>query len=959
MAADLEVLAQNRDALLLAEMAAWLHDMGKCTDEFLYKKNRREYYNNDKNKPIDPYKSILSPTQLDGYSWGFYKDVRYREANHDYALHKILGEDIVKKINREFRLFGNLYSIGELIYFGRPSLIGKVQNVLKKPVEPIEYLARAHAAAHIEKEAIGLIAQDPDNTFLSSPYGHEKITLENLTENLKKLPYAIINSPEDKNWRKTFLANLREAFKNAPGDTERPINEVNLWDWSSIVAALYKAALAGALLGSKPKPNNLKWQLLAVRFDATQIWNTATKIPVFEARKKWLRTGLDNVQKLLEEDYPLGNEIYRDDNGSVFVVPDVSDLLQVKDIKKDKKLKELILDSIDFDGEITVIPEIDFESWWGQNPSGHYNPDEDKTPPIAELLEEKPYSPPDENKVKSWWAEAIQRSQTLNKNNLELCNVSYLRPQGPGKGFRRKMSDYWAEKVTRRAKDWFDDQYKSTIWIDEIADINGIICLITGQFGMMDWLKRDGYLESLFVKPPIQSKNGLSRVPKTPSFARLRRIWETCKTFWDEVDAGFEKTVGDVKKRLKIQTRFKPGRVQELAPYYAYIAWDEKNRVQFSIISGDKEPESFYITENLTCLAKKMGAGDDVQSAVEFIQTKLSREITVYDSEGETRDQPLGTLEIVGFVQDDTSYIPAITLLSDPGRFMALVPANKALKVAQAVKEKYIEEMGKVRNRLPVALSLVFAPSHTPLVTLLDAGRRMLDIPLGEKTWKIGDSKEDGDDYLLQFKENGIEWRFPVKMGDKETQDIWYPYFYLHTDETSAPTKRAFKGAKGWLVHVSELRPNDSVRLQPSYFDFEFLDSSARRFEISYTDDGRRRSAGKATKPYFLENLDQFQSLWELLGRLSQSQIMNINGLIETKRAEWRIGEAKDDDKDEVFRRFVRAVFHNASWKMKVSEEEKDKFIDAAYSGMLNDVITLYHQIMKEKPNETLKEVAR
>jgi|GEM_PF-4474402 hypothetical protein len=32
---SLKVLKDNRDALLLAEVAAWLHDMGKCADEHI------------------------------------------------------------------------------------------------------------------------------------------------------------------------------------------------------------------------------------------------------------------------------------------------------------------------------------------------------------------------------------------------------------------------------------------------------------------------------------------------------------------------------------------------------------------------------------------------------------------------------------------------------------------------------------------------------------------------------------------------------------------------------------------------------------------------------------------------------------------------------------------------------------------------------------------------------------
>jgi hypothetical protein len=908
MAAKLEVLAEKRDDLLLAEIAAWLHDMGKCSDEMI---------------EIQAIDKTITKT------FDYKKDFLY----------------LLDPVDREITICTERVTIKELLEKGKP---GNIKNTNSPWI--VRCLGRCHAAAHIEKEGQAKTKQSKNNTRLSNVFGLEGEPLIGLTSKLENLPFFKLDCIQDN--RKIFLDFLKETFKNAPGDTEIPINEVNLWDWSSIVASLYKASLASALLGVKPEPNDLKWQLLAVRFDAAQIWNTATKITILQARKNWLQDGLDNLKKMLEVEYPLGNEIYRDDNGSIFVVPDIPDLLQIKDTKKTKTLKELIMDVLGYDGEINVKPAMDFKSWWGQNPSGRYDSNKDETPPIAELLEIKPYSPPDEKQVKSWWTEITKNCRELNKNNPEICNVSYLRPQGPGKGFQRKMSDFWAEKVIGRARDWFKDQCKTTIWIDEIADSNGRVCLIAGEFEIMEWLKPKGYLTSLFVKPPD--------VSKTPSFARLRRIWETCKTFWDEVENDFEETVGRVERRLKIQAKFNPGKVKELAPFYAYIAWDERNNVQFSIITNDQD--SYYITENLQWLAKKMGADlDDEQSPVQYVKEHLSSKLKVYDSEGETREQLLGTLDFDKtniIIDNTTSYLPVVSLLSEPGRFMALVPAAKALKVAHRIKEKYIKEMGKVRNRLPLALGLVFTPSHTPLVALLDAGKRMLDMPLPEKNWIVNESKDDGDDHLLRF-ENGLEWRVPVKMGESKIMDIWYPYFYLNTETTGEPLERtrAFKGSQDWLVHVTALKKGDIARIRPSYFDFEFLDSSARRFEISYTGEGKRRSVEKSTKPYYLEELDHFESLWELLSRLSLSQIMNINVLIETKREEWRV-EAGDEKNDEVFREFVCAVFQNARWERKVSPEEMAELIDAACSGNLNDVIKLHHQILKQKPDKKAKEVA-
>ena len=75
----------------------------------------------------------------------------------------------------------------------------------------------------------------------------------------------------------------------------------------------------------------------------------------------------------------------------------------------------------------------------------------------------------------------------------------------------------------------------------------------------------------------------------------------------------------------------------------------------------------------------------------------------------------------------NSQYTPAIPILAEPRTFIALVPADKALDVVDKIKAKYEREMGKVRNRLPLHLGIVYAHRRTPLRAILDAGRKMLD----------------------------------------------------------------------------------------------------------------------------------------------------------------------------------------------------------------------------------------
>ena len=889
MTSDLNTLAENRDALLLAEVGAWLHDMGKCSDEMIEKQAT--------DCPPSPQ----------------------FQSNNDY---KTAFSYLLNGSSKQINLLNEPVPLKDLVEKGMPWAAGKKGEKLKIT---IRYLGRCHAAAHIEKEGQADAKQTVNDTRLSSPFGYETEPLKGLTDKLKSLPFDRITD------RKYFLDDLKKAFKNALGDTERPINEVDLWDWSSIVAALYKSALAGALLGNKPEPNYLKWRLLAIRFNSEQIWGNASKIPVLFARKKWLTDGLDEVKILLEETYPLGNEVYRDENGSVFVVPDIGNLLKIIDSDNGKTLEELILKNLGYDGEIVITPALS-DNWWGQNPSRHSDPEKDEIPHIAEILIEKPYSPPNPEAVKKWWEEA--------KGNPEICTISWLRPQGPTeKGFRRKASDYWAKKVTDTAKERHEHLDK-TIWIDEVADSNGRICLITGKLDISEWLKPDGYIKTLFVKPPNGNQGKVFQ--KTPSFARIRRVWETTKKFWEDVECDFQKNIGIIRSRLRIYGNFMPENGN--SPLHKLNAYEaDLNGVRFSIFSSNNK--ELLVIENLQWLAKEMGADQNdlerYESSVKYVKRELDgNRLKIYDSEGKNREKPIGFLEVSTVEDESTPYTPDISILSEPSTFMAIVPANKALEVARGIKEKYGKEMGKVRNRLPLTLGMVFAKSHTPLVALMDAGRRMLNVDNKEEDWTITEDAHDcGMHCTLNFG-NGIIWHVPVKMGDDETDDIWYPYFYVNGNLPGR--SRAFKGPKGWLVHVKELKKGDEVRITPSRFDFEFLDSASRRFEVSYGNNRKRRDTTKSERPYLLEELEDFEKLWKILDRgLSRSQIKNVIGLIETKREEWLPEEGND-----VFEKFVHDVLHNANWEGE-TPPNIGELENATISGKLKDIVELNMNILK------------
>jgi hypothetical protein len=254
--------------------------------------------------------------------------------------------------------------------------------------------------------------------------------------------------------------------------------------------------------------------------------------------------------------------------------------------------------------------------------------------------------------------------------------------------------------------------------------------------------------------------------------------------------------------------------------------------------------------------------------------------------------------------QVEKAYSPAITILAEPSLFLALVPAKAALDVARQIKRKYEEEMARVRDRLPLYLGMVFAPRRTPVRALLEAGRQMLKMPHNWEQWEVtSTSSWDADNPPANGRRSitfssGITWDVPLMIDDqssdgKKTPDNWYPHFLLKNPSLQSAGGSILEHGyqvPGEIKHARDLNAGDKVYVHPSRFDFEFLDTTARRFEIRYDDNGHRQSYPK--RPFYLEHLDQFKELWDALKTLNEAQIHNLRGMLVERIIVWHGGES-------------------------------------------------------------------
>ena len=358
---------------------------------------------------------------------------------------------------------------------------------------------------------------------------------------------------------------------------------------------------------------------------------------------------------------------------------------------------------------------------------------------------------------------------------------------------------------------------------------------------------------------------------------------------------------------------------KDLGPFHAYemVVQGRKVAVLWVPPKGrDAEdlPEGyrggFWVIENLDYLEGLFGKPME----------QVLQKDTVYEiyepSEYGRPGRAIARFTLVEKKTDAPGYTPLIPILAEPRTFMALVPADKALEVVRAIKIKYEREMGKVRNRLPLHLGIVFADSHQPLRIILDAGRRMLKQEAKPLLWKVvcsarkqvekndplpSDYEEDKEKQFKEWYEILLEsqedenrkliWYVPALMGDGQTEDFWYPFVFLKQKEEPKGREiyywahNPWNADHSWLVHVSNLRPGDIIYFTPATLDFIWLDHSGTRFEIVYDENGLRLAT--LHRPYLLDELEKLIECWKKLKEgLSLRQILRVRNLIETKRAE-------------------------------------------------------------------------
>jgi hypothetical protein len=865
--------------------------------------------------------------------------------------------------NRTDALFSASGEGGGLEYDRRSIAVGELRGQIHNPRG---FIWKLHGFAHYEKQDVAKNNQQQyPYVYGASPFGFETrlpvpMPPEWIADPPRPSPLErleTIATPD----RQQLLADLKTYLQQGIADTRRAINDVSLWDWGFIVATLAKPAAYTILqAGMPPDLAQLEVQTLAVHVDRLALYARSDKISDLLGVRQALDDAYGRIRTLLEETYVIGNRFYHDESGDYYLLP----VLEAAGVAA---LRELIQNEFPLDlkpdvmfGAPVTLAQIDPAN--GRNLNLRDNLQTLFTRPRLEALEASgAHAPGALRRLNAIWQNERRPAQ-------EICTVCGLRPVGypaaetqvEAELLRRYgdgRSNRWASvdkaearnvcreclvRRSRRSERWLTEP-ETTIWTDEVADENGRLALFVGTLGLESWL--DG---SLLDTLRADRTRPLPQGSKNASPARLYHIAETARDFWTKVtQERAPAVVTTPPPRLAIRPGNKDLNLGHGHTYELLI-----DGLPLSVVWDDRGQGRFVSADNLTYFEKLLNAE---QPLLGRLQQHQGQRLVVREPAGFLKtDKRLGEIRVAG-VDLLESYSPAIALLNEPSLCLLLLPAANALDFARAVKGRYLREMGRVVDRLPLNIGLVFFKRRTPITAVLDAGQRMLGMARSWEPYQV----TDHTGYALTLAHaagRSFTHTYPERMGaPKEAHlpvlptDGWYPYLL-----SGNPAQAS---AELLSIHVSDLRIGDTVWARLGSFDFEFLDTASRRFTLAY-DGAARQRPDRPTRPFLLADIERFEDIWKRFARLATSQRHQVVRTIEATREDW-FGPVPDfalltEGDLATFRQFVADTLAGAAWPKErpwrqIAPADREALIHAGFTGELADLAELHMEIMKTK----------
>ncbi|GBC78027.1 hypothetical protein HRbin08_01513 [bacterium HR08] len=463
-----ETLRQHRSLLLAMEAIGWFHMAGKARAEFLRRHGgenngyeERRWHQQE--TPPFPWDDLLKwvrrlyGTRIPDSAWpGTFAVFTERHAERDPGLLGLLqaGHGIVSGIEK--------------------NLPGPTSDYLR---QSIPHMWLSSPWGHPKRN---LLADPPD--ILSSQGWRQLVDeIRRIFEELRDLGTRNVQDVALwRRWRESAIGEgsfIRRAFLSTLAETRLPNNDVTLWDQSYVAAALFKSAVAGALLnssfpwGDSGIKNKIRWRLLTVALGTEHYEARSVKIGDWTGAQGAIEEFFRRVAELVEVDLAVGSRLYRDSTVAVFSFPSerFDETVPAGWLNGWERWLQEQVDEIARDLHLETPPHVRLS---------------DPTRSLVPMVKER-------REVKSTVAIPVQRSWNITQNDEQgghVCPVCGVRLNGDPTN-KGKPCAVCRERRHHRRDAWLQGQLgNDTIWFEEVADRNGRLALLTFSLDLEEWL---------------------------------------------------------------------------------------------------------------------------------------------------------------------------------------------------------------------------------------------------------------------------------------------------------------------------------------------------------------------------------------------------------------------------------------------------------------------------------------
>lgn len=487
----LKKIEAHKEAILLGEIAALLHMFGKCSGQFLRFYSREGGPKNDGHTSS----SVFSPALLGTLDHAYKTKFKFPDPSggQDWAIRCFA--DIPEKYKK------------------------KQKDDQRGPL--LDILNTCHRMTSSDEKGVVRRQQSINEMYITTPFGYhspgDRINPDTLDTLRLELDAALTEVFDLYNKGEVGIAHLREecvgilqrGLSKTLGETREPANDVTLWAQSHGVASLYKPALATLAMGLEPCPtkpdgnrdfDQINWRLLGFGWNGFGFVKRGRKPADILCRQDILRKILEAIQQAIEVQYPLGNLFYQDLNGVFLTFPGVDDdqaiplveelareviprVQEISDgelwpfltLSKPSRTLTIITREIEARDKLAALPRVaavlSLAQGSGSRKEDYLLPD---NPPLFDPA-----------------------------SGQDICPVCQFR----GKPVVDQTCSVCRERRSGRQEAWDKERTGRTIWVDEVADSQSRVALLTLRFDLSRWLNGE-WLDTIFSQSIVDWANG-------------------------------------------------------------------------------------------------------------------------------------------------------------------------------------------------------------------------------------------------------------------------------------------------------------------------------------------------------------------------------------------------------------------------------------------------------------------